>query len=152
MTTIFAVHQTANPVFPNDNFSQLSFEVHLCFCSQYIDDFKIVFKKYLIHFNISFIFWEHNDSVDQATTVLQFGIYDTSICAFIQEYVEVVSQYDMNWNHKVHRVRATLKNKLTFDGQKSGDKIQNLEEIGHEGNGDSEKCFEPNTNFHKGKQ
>ena len=40
-------------------------------------------------------------------------------------------------------MRVTLKNKLTFDGQKSGE-IQ--------GSGDSEKCFEANTNFHTGKE
>ena len=58
---------------------------------------------------------------------------------------------DIVIHHKANRVRTTLKDRLTSDGQKSGDKIQNLEEIGHDGNGDSEKCFEPNTNFHKGK-
>ena len=42
-------------------------------------------------------------------------------------------------DHKANRVRTTLKDKLTSDGQKSGDKIQ--------GHGDSEKCFEPNTNY-----
>ena len=36
-------------------------------------------------------------------------------------------------------MRATLKDKLTSDGQKSGDKIQ--------GYGNSEKCFEPNPNY-----
>ena len=41
-------------------------------------------------------------------------------------------------------MRVTLKNRLTLDGQRdwsleSGDKIQ--------GNGDSEQCFEPNTNY-----
>ena len=36
-------------------------------------------------------------------------------------------------------MRTTLKHKLSSDGQKSGDKIQ--------GNGDSEKCFEPNNNY-----
>ena len=39
-------------------------------------------------------------------------------------------------------MRATLKNTLKFDGQKSGDKIQ--------GDGDSKKCFEPNANYNKG--
>ena len=55
----------------------------------------------------------------------------------------MVSQYDSLIHHKANRVRVTLKNKLTFDGQKSGE-IQ--------GSGDSEKCFEANTNFHTGKE
>ena len=46
---------------------------------------------------------------------------------------------DLVIGHEANRMRAILKNKLTPDGQKSGDKIQ--------GNGDSEKCFEPNTNY-----
>ena len=41
---------------------------------------------------------------------------------------------------------ATLNNNITFDGQKTGNKIQgNYEAIR------SEKCFEPNTNYNKGK-
>ena len=42
-------------------------------------------------------------------------------------------------NHKANRKRAALKNPLIFANQKSGDKVH--------GNGDSEKCFEPNTNY-----
>ena len=50
-----------------------------------------------------------------------------------------VSQNDSLIHHKSNRVRVTLKNELTFDGQTSGDKIQR--------NGNSEKCFEPNANY-----
>ena len=41
--------------------------------------------------------------------------------------------------HKANRRRITLKNNLIFANKTSGDKIQ--------GNGDSEKCFEPNLNY-----
>ena len=58
---------------------------------------------------------------------------------FLQEYFEEAKIQNKVIGHKPNRVRATLKNKLTLDGQKSGDKIH--------GNGDSEKCFEPNTNY-----
>ena len=37
-------------------------------------------------------------------------------------------------------MRATLKNNITFDGPKSGDKIQ-----------ENDKCFEPNTSYNRGK-
>ena len=66
-------------------------------------------------------------------------IYRKNVFDLVQEYFEEASQQDFLINHKPNRVRATLKNKLTHDGQNSGKKIQ--------GNGDSEKCFEPNTNY-----
>ena len=74
--------------------------------------------------------------------------WDLEICrknvfALIQEYFEEASQQELVIDHKSNRMRVTLKNRLTL-GQKdwsleSGDKIQ--------GNGDSEQCFEPNTNY-----
>ena len=42
-------------------------------------------------------------------------------------------------NHEANRKRAVLKNTLIFAGQKSEDKVH--------GDGDSEKCFEKNSNY-----
>ena len=74
--------------------------------------------------------WENNWDLE---------ICRKSVFALVQEYFEEAKIQDKVIDHKPNRKRATLKKKLTFDGQKSGDKIQ--------GNGDSEQCFEPNTNY-----
>ena len=62
-----------------------------------------------------------------------------SVFTFVQGYFDEAKMQDKVIGHKAYRKRAALKNNLIFAGNKSEDKIQ--------GNGDSEKCFEPNFNY-----
>ena len=62
-----------------------------------------------------------------------------SVFTFVQGYFDEAKKQDNVIGNKAYRKRAALKNNLIFAGNKSGDKIQ--------GNGDSEKCFKPNSNY-----
>ena len=64
-----------------------------------------------------------------------------SFVSFVQEYFEEAKERKKVINHKANRKRAVLKNSLTFAGKKSGDTVQ--------GDGDSKKCFEPNSNYRR---
>ena len=56
----------------------------------------------------------------------------------IQDYFDVVSKYNSTRNHKGHRTRVKLKQRV-IHGERSRDKVQ--------GHGDYDKCFSPNFNF-----